>query len=449
MDFNAFKQLVAKAAKQKGIEEYELYYSASESTDVSTFRCEINEFSSSLVGGVCLRCMADGKMGYASTEALTPEQAESIVLRALDNAKALESDEKQFLVPGGLEYEHTDSVKYDLPDTAGLTDKAIEIAKELYKADDMVIDGSNGSAGASTFTISICNSKGLDLSYEAATSYIISSAVVSNGKEMSNGLGFETGSFDKIDIIKAVKKSVEDAKSMLNADVAPTGSYPVVFSSRAMASLLATYSGIFSSERSQKGLSLLAGKENQMIASDIVTIVDDPFYKDSAMPINFDAEGSPAHRKNVIENGVLKTLLYNLKTAAAAGVKTTGNASKSRYDSPVGIRPFTFYIAPGSISEKELIAKAENGVYITSLGGLHAGANTVSGDFSLQSSGFMIENGEKTEKAVKSFTVAGNFYNLLKQITGISDSMEKPFSGSSTSFMSPSVLVEGLTIAGK
>ena len=61
-----------------------------------------------------------------------------------------------------------------------------------------------------------------------------------------------------------------------------------------------------------------------LVAADCVTLVDDPFHKDNPEPMNFDAEGSPTHKKAVIENGVLNTLLYNLKTAAVAGKTTTG-----------------------------------------------------------------------------------------------------------------------------
>ena len=212
-----------------------------------------------------------------------------------------------------------------------------------------------------------------------------------------------------------------------------------------MCLLLGTYSGIFSSEAAQKGLSRLANAEGEQIAAEIVTLVDDPFHKDNPMPINFDAEGSPTHKKNVIENGKLCTLLYNLKTAAVAGKKTTGNASKAGYDGTVAVRPFTLYLENGSISEEELLRQVGNGVYITSLGGLHAGANAISGDFSLQSSGFMIEGGKKAGY-VKSFTVAGNFYDLLKNITALASNLKMPGMGR---LGSPSVLVEGLSIAGK
>ena len=215
-----------------------------------------------------------------------------------------------------------------------------------------------------------------------------------------------------------------------------------------MSSLLRVYAGIFNSESAQKGLSKLKDSEGQVVAAPCVTLVDDPFHKDNPEPINFDGEGSPTHKKAVIENGVLNTLLYNLKTAAVAGKKTTGNASKAGYDSGVGIRPFTMYLENGTMTEEELLAKAGNGVYITSLGGLHAGANAVSGDFSLQSSGYMIENGKKTTY-VKSFTVAGNFYDLLKNIVALADNCELPSAMGMTAFGSPSVLVDGLSIAGK
>ena len=449
MNFNEFKRLVIDSAESLGIKDYELYYATSESTDVGTFKHEINEFSSSVDGGVCFRCLINGKMGYASTELLSAEEAERIVKSAAENAATLESEEEQFLVAGGQEYKTVEKKEYALPETAELVKTALDVDAALYAADPLVIDGSQGGAGVYTNRVAIYNSKGLDLSCENSSAYYLAAAVVSKDGEMSDSYEMQLGSLKDADIAKTVKKAVDDAKAMLNADVAPTGAYPVVFAPRAMSSLLAVYSSVFSSENAQKGLSRLSGREGEKIASDIVTITDDPFYKDSALPMSFDAEGSPTYTKNVVENGVLKTLLYNLKTANVAGVKTTGNASKGGYSAAVGIRPFTFYIAPGSLSEEELFKKAGKGVYITELGGLHAGANAVSGDFSLQSSGFMIEDGKKTDKAVKSFTVAGNFYSLLNQITALSDTVEKPRSGGSTAFLSPTVLVEGLTVAGK
>ena len=243
-------------------------------------------------------------------------------------------------------------------------------------------------------------------------------------------------------------KAVADAKRKLGGEPPATGVYPVVFNPEAMCSLLGVFSSVFSSENAQKGLSRLGTMEGEVIAAECVTLVDDPFHKENPMPINFDGEGCPTHKKNVIECGKLNTLLYNMKTAAVAGKETTGNAAKGGYDAPVMVRPFTMYLEAGNLSEDELLAKAGNGVMITSLGGLHAGANPISGDFSLQSSGFTIVDGKKGEY-IKSFTVAGNFYDLLKNITALANNSHLPRPMGMTTFGAPSTRVDGLSIAGK
>ena len=82
------------------------------------------------------------------------------------------------------------------------------------------------------------------------------------------------------------------------------------------------------------------------------------------------------------------------------------------------------------------------------LSGLHAGADSISGDFSLQSSGYMIQGGKKTTY-VKSFTVAGNFYDLLKTIRVMANNSKLPNAMGMTAFGAPSTLVDGLSVAGK
>ena len=448
MNFNEFKELVIAECKALGIAEYELYYQAGSSTSVDTFQHSINEFTSSYSGGLCFRCIVNGKMGYASTENLSASQAKAVVAKAVDNAVNLEAEEAVFLGEGGQEYEPLEDKSYALPTTEELIAKVLETTEKLYAADPMAVDGCQTQGIIETSEVAIYNSKGLDLHRTSNASGLVAVGVVSNGKEMSNDYQIKLGKLDEIDVDALVKKAVDGAKEKLGGEVAPTGQYPVIFSTEAMCSLLGVYSSIFNSEAAQKGLSTLAGKEGEVIAAPCVTLVDDPFHCDNPEPMNFDAEGSPTHKKAVIENGVLNTLLYNLKTAAVAGKKTTGNASKAGYDAAVGIRPFTMYLQGGDMTEEELLQKAGNGVYITSLGGLHAGADAISGDFSLQSSGYMIENGVKT-RYVKSFTVAGNFYELLKNIAALANNCRLPRAMGSTTFGAPSVLVEGLSVAGK
>lgn len=448
MDYQSFKQAVIARAQELGIEEYELYYESGSNTSVSVFQHEVSQFSSSTDGGVCFRCIVGGRMGYASTQALSHEEARAIVQQAADNAAVLEADEQVFLCGGGKEYEPLEVTPYPLPSTEELIAAALATQEKLYAADPAVIDGCQTQGVSQHSEIAIYNSKGLDLHWENDTAGLGVVAVVSDGREMADSFEIKVGELSRLDTDRMTAKAAADARRKLGGEPPATGVCPVVFHPDAMSSLLATFSGVFSSENTQKGLSRLDGQEGQVIAAPCVTLVDDPFHRESSAPMNFDGEGCPTHRKNVIENGVLNTLLYNMKTAAVAGKETTGNAAKAGYDGAVMVRPFTMYLAAGECSEEDLLRKAGSGVYITSLGGLHAGANPISGDFSLQSAGFVIRDGEKAEY-VKSFTVAGNFYDLLKNIAALADNVTLPNPLDTTSFGSPSVLVEGLSIAGK
>ena len=449
MEQNAFQQAVIAAAQQLGLADYELYFQFADGISVDIFgRDEIKEFSSATEGGVCFRCIVDGKMGYASTQLLSEASAADIVRRAVDNAKTLEKDDPVFLGEGGQSYPDCPEEHENLPEGAQLIQKARAVQAALYAAHPSVVDGTESAVAASRSTIRIWNSKGLDLHYDRTVTSAVANPVVEENGEKDSDYDFAVGSLAALDANELARKAVDKARAKLGAGVPDTGAWPVVFSAGAMSDLLATFSTAFSAETAQKGLSPLRGREGEVVASPVVTIVDDPLSEMSAMPIPFDAEGTPARRKNVVENGVLATLLYDRRTAAVAGKETTGNASKGSYAAPVTIRPFTFYVAAGDCTEEELLRKADQGVYINFVGGLHAGANAITGDFSLQSAGFLIENGQKTAP-VKSFTVAGNFFELLKQITAAADNVKVPMPGGITNFGAPSVLVEGLTVAGK
>lgn len=445
MNYQEFKNCIIARCEELGIVDYELYYQTAESISVSAYQQEINQFSSALEGGVCFRCIQAGKMGYASTENLSEASAARLVERALDNARHLEAEEPVFLSEGGKNYASLPASDIRIPAADKLVDAVLDTQKLLYAADPAVIDGCTSQGVAEKSRIAIFNSRGLDLQDETRLVGLVVAAVVSDGGEMANDYQIGLGDLENIDAEMLTKKAAKTALAKLGGEPAPTGKYPVVFDPEAMSDLLSTFASVFSAENARKGLSKLAGKEGENIAATGITLVDDPAHPGSYLQRSFDAEGSPAYRKNIIEKGRLNTLLYDLKNAALAGKETTGNASKANYDSPVGIRPFTLYLEAGECSEEALLKQAGNGVYINSLGGLHAGANPVSGDFSLQSAGFLIEDGKKTRR-VKSFTVAGNFYELLQNIVCVADDLEFPGMGT---VGSPSVLVEGLSIAGK
>ena len=447
MRFDEVKAALCRAAAEAGVSEYEIYYMNDTSIGCETLKDEISSFNSGVGGGVCFRCICNGKMGYASSELFEADEMRELVKRAVSNAENMDAeDEAPTFFTGSEEYAKINNNVADLPSAATLKDTALEIQKDTYAVSEAVADGTQSAVMASKCEIVLVNSHGLDLRNTVGMNGVIVQAVVNVDGESEDEFEFSEGisreSYDGIS-----ERTVKKALSKLGACEVESGKYDIVFSAKEMRSVLGTFSDVFSGKEALNGMSLLDGKVGEKIAAECITIVDDPMREGSSMQMNFDGEGVATYRKSVVEGGVLKTLLYDLATAKKVGVSSTGNGKRSSYTSPVNISPYSFYIKGGEKSFDELIAGVEKGIYVTELKGLHAGANAVTGDFSIESAGFLIENGKLT-KAVKSFTVAGNFFDLLKNIEDISNVVDFGIP-SSTSYGAPDVLVRQMSVAGK
>ena len=235
---------------------------------------------------------------------------------------------------------------------------------------------------------------------------------------------------------------------MFGAESIESGKYKVVFRNTCFASLLEAFTGVFSAENVQKNMSKLKGKLNQKVACDKFTLIDDPHYKKGLSTKAFDSEGVSTYKKNVIENGILKTYLYNLTTAKKDNVHSTGNGNRASFKSPVGIAPSNMYIEPGDVSFDEMIKDIKKGIVIKDLQGLHSGLNTISGDFSLPCTGYMIEEGKVTGP-LDQMVVSGNYFDIINNIEMVSDDFKFKIPVGLGYIGYPSVLLNDISIAGK
>lgn len=446
MRFEDIKSTLVRAADEAGLSEYEIYYMQDESRSCETLGDEISSFSSKVGGGVSFRCICNGKIGYASSELFEADEMRALVKRAISNAESMQENTDAEIFVGSEHYNDPSKLCYEEKSSAELKDIALDIQKRIYDASPYVTDGTQSGVSVSKIDISLINSHGLELSNSLYASAGFAQAVVSKDGKSEDDFDFCSGLLEK-DYDKIVKNAVDRALSKLDASELTSGKYDIIFSGGAMRNILSSFCAVFSGKQALNGLSLLGDKVGQKIAAECVTIVDDPAREGSTMHTHFDGEGVATCKKNVIENGVLKTLLYDIETAKKAGCSTTANGNRSSYSSTVEISPYNFYILAGDKSCEELFSKVQKGIYVTELKGLHAGANAVTGDFSIESAGYIIENG-KLGKAVRSFTVAGNFYELLKNIEDISDNVDFSIP-SVTAFGSPDVLVRNMSVAGK
>lgn len=449
MRYDEFKNYVVEAAQKKGLVDYELYYTESESVSTDTLMHEISSFQTAGEAGACFRCIYKDKMGYASTELFTAEEAERIVSVAMENASVIEIEDEVFIHGAGDSYVELEPQKTYVPTSAEMIEKAFALEKALYASDARVMDGSQAFFGFGKETVALCNSKGLDLSYSSDYSEYGAVAVIKEGEEMFNAFSVKACDFRDADTDVLAGKVVQEAVDSIGHESVPSGTYNIVFSNKMMASMLQTFFSIFSAENAQRGLSLLNGKEGEIIASDVVTIMDDPFRKETYNCMPFDGEGVATYSKAVVEKGQLKTLLHNLTTAHKAGIASTGNGRKAGYAAPVAILPYNFFIEKGGEGTKEeLFAKVGEGIYVTEINGMHAGANAVTGDFSLAAEGFLVTGGRRSH-AIKNFTISGNYYELLKNVVAVGDDLEFGTPHSGCTYGSPSVWVKEISVAGK
>lgn len=449
MNFEALKSALVEALVGAGITEYEIYYMSNSEASVATLNKAVNSSSSAESGGLCLRLVVDGKMGYASTELMTEAEMTELVDRAISNAKATEKPDTVGIYGGSESYEESRIPKYVPMSVAELSAAAVKTGEAIYAKSDKVQDGTSTQAVSAGFVMRLVNSSGVDLESSSGINVLIGEAVVMDNGEMQADYAMREISAETCDatVAEVTEEAVKAAISKLGATLVPSGKYNVVVSGKQMRSILSVFSSAFSAKAVKDGMSPLAGKLGTAIAAPIVTITDDPQREGSSVGTTFDAEGVATHRKSVVENGVLLTYLHNRETAKEMGVESTANASKAGYSSPIGIRPYSFCIEPGDKSAEELLSMAGTGIYITEVKGLHAGANPITGDFSLESEGFMIRDGKLCE-AVKSFTVAGNFFELLSSVAALGNELRCGVQTGMTGFGSPDVLFRDMSIAG-
>ncbi len=442
MNFTEIKEIISAACKKNGVEEYEIFYTVGEDISAETLKDEVSAFSSGESAKINFRCLVDGHMGYASTSYFEADELADLVVRAKGNAGAIENDDVVVIFKGSESYEKTTAPEPQMVDAGELKNKALELQRATYATNEAVVDGTQTVAMSFRNEMYLYNSHGLELSNRVGMSGCYVAAVVNKDGEARDNFEFAEN-INSEEAAKLPAKAVAGALDKIGATEIATGKYNVVIDGTQMRSLLSAFSPAFSAKNALLGMSKLAGKEGEKIAADIVTITDDPMREGCPIQTHFDDEGVATYKKTVVEGGVLKTLLYDITTAIKTGKETTGNGRRGG-----NIAPYNLSICKGENTLDELFAKAGDGVYVTGVKGLHAGANAITGDFSVESEGFIIKDGKKAGP-VKSFTIAGNFFTLLGEIDSLSNEVKWGIPAGFTVFGSPDVLIKGMSVAGK
>jgi PmbA protein len=215
---------------------------------------------------------------------------------------------------------------------------------------------------------------------------------------------------------------------------------PVVFDPDTARSLLGLLASCVNGGSIWRRSSYLLERLGTKVASDLVTVIDDPLIPKAPGSRPFDGEGLLSRRNVVVESGVLKTYLMDTYAAKKLSMESTASASRGS-SGGVGASTTNFVLQPGTISREQLLRDTKRGLYVTEMMGF--GFNAVTGDFSRGASGFLIEDGELTQP-VSEVTISLNLDEILQRIDAVADDLDLR-----TSTASPTFRVSAMTIAGK
>lgn len=447
MDKNRFIEMLLDRAKLAGFEACEAYLTEGSSFQTAVNRGEITRYNVSDSLNLGLRGLYHGKMGCASTQILDEDAVEMLVSAARDSAELCESEDEEFIFAGSESYPEVNTA-FPAIAAVGAAEK-IALTRALEEKalayDAAIASCSHCALFTSSGHTRLVNSRGLELasSRDRMGAYVFP---VARRGEITATAGRQMMVTDpaQLDLDKLARESAEEAIAMLDASSMPSGKYPVLFRPDMAAELMETFASVFSADCAQKGLSLLKGREGSAVAAACVSLTDDPLLPGAYASRAFDGEGVAARKNRIVEGGELKTLLHNLKTARKQGVETTANAARASVAGPMTVAPTNFYFEPSDFSRDQVYTAAGNALLVTDLMGMHSGANAVSGDFSLGAKGFLIRNG-KIDRPVNQITIAGNFFEVLRDIELVGGDLEM----NAGCFSSPTLLVRALSVAGK
>ncbi|QLY40411.1 TldD/PmbA family protein [Hujiaoplasma nucleasis] len=429
-----------KRASEKGLTDIQVYLSDKSNLSIEIFEDEVDSYVIADTSSMIIRGIYNNKMGTYVTEVLEDEIIDEVIDTIIASAKEIDSLDDAIIYEGDKEYRKLDDIyneelaKLDVQTkikTLKDMDKFLhEYDERMSVVETMYSESSN--------KVVLKNSKGLDLENMANSAYMGGSVIVKDDTDQR--VGFDvliSNDFNDFDIKKIAKEIADDALAALGAKPVPSDQYEIVFSNSALATLFSAFQNVFSADAVQKNMSLLKDKLNEKIGSELVTIVDDPFMKKSSRSRSFDDEGVATSYKALIKEGVLNTYLHNLVTAKKDNVKSTGNGFGG------SVSAVNLKMESGNSTIDEMISSMKEGIYITDVQGAHAGANAVSGDFSLQAMGYYVKNGKK-ERPVALITVAGNFIDMLKDITMVGNDSKMSYYGVTT----PSIKVKSMPVSG-
>jgi PmbA protein len=376
--------------------------------------------------GYALRLISGGRMGFVHSSDLRDEALGKSVDQAVALAKASQPDETNGLPQpsgsgtevdthdasfAGIAFERKLALLKDMETLAFAYDPAIS-RMESVSYDD-----------AETETV-VANTHGV-FTHGRSTRFSCGVSVMAegDGEVESAGENTESRYFEDLDPPSRVaSRACWKATSLLGAKVIPSQEVPVIFDRDVVYAILRYIFTMVDGGNIADGLSMLEGKIGERIGSDLVTVVDDATIARGVGSRGFDAEGIPSGTTVILEDGVLKSFVFDSKSARKAGFASTGNAWRRSFRDLPGVGYSNLYIQRGNSAPEEIVEATGKGLWLMGLAGWWTGINPSTGGFSSGAKGLWIEDG-KFAHPVRNVTIASNIIDMLGSVDMVGDDL--------------------------
>ncbi|MEW6748495.1 MAG: TldD/PmbA family protein [Candidatus Micrarchaeota archaeon] len=381
--------------------EREIYRESTRSADLTFTGGEIKIKECDVSSGIGVRTLDEKRLGFAFC------QSEEGLAEALEHAKKT----ARFSVRSGFSFPGKKAFKMPVLFDKGVDPDDLSWLHSMVRELRDVASYKGGRprviCHADVSEVSLENSSGFEGSYQESGVSVFVECMHGDGY----GMSFFTSHSRPKDIAIEGIKAAEMAEATQSAGKPEAGKHTVVMEVEALENLIDTLLPSFSGDWKRRKIT--KAEEGKMMFSEKFSLYDDGLAPGSgAQP--FDDEGTPSERRALIENGQVRSFLYDRETAALEGVERSGACSRDGYDSPPGIGSSNLVVGPGEWND---LGELGSHIEVHYAHGSHT-ANPTTGDIGLEvSAAFIVEKGEK--KPVKGFMLSGNVFEWLNRIAGI------------------------------
>ncbi len=418
-------QKVLAAAVSRGGEFAEIFVEDKKSSSAAFDDGKVEELSSGVSRGAGIRVVVGDTTGFAHTADLS----EAGLMRAAEAARsvALSTNAGTRTVVVDSPKQHVLSERILIPSEVGKREK-IELLQRMNqtaRSTSGSIKQVSAGYGDSYRRILVANTDGVFATDEQVRTRIAVSVVAFGDTGMQTGyetsaftMGFEM--FENVDVEELATVAAKRALRKLSARPAPSGTLPVVLQGGSGGILFHEACGHgLEADHIIKDSSVYKGRVGELVASPLVTLVDDGTVGSQWGTASIDDEGKPSQRNVLIKDGVLTDYMWDGLRARKSNRSSSGNGRRQSYQHLPMVRMTNTYLLEGNESQERIIQGTKNGIYVARLGG--GQVNTATGDFVFgMTEAYLIENGEITEP-LRDANLIGNGPEVLKKIDAVAD----------------------------